>query len=73
MAFLSGVRFPDKIAYGSKGGKSWRNTRVDLTAGTGEGVQRWTIPRGEYDVRWGIQNQDDFQDVISQLRARRAN
>ena len=64
MVFLSGVRFPDAIAYGSRGGKSWRNTRVDLTAGAGEGVQRWTIPRGEYDVRWGLRGQDDFQDVI---------
>ena len=63
MGFLAGVSLPEHIAYGSKGGPTWRTDVVTLPSGATERVQRWTSPIRQYDLRTGVRTLDDFHQV----------
>jgi uncharacterized protein (TIGR02217 family) len=63
MAFLAGVSIPQRIAYGSKGGPTWRTDVTTLDNGATERIQRWTAPIYAYDLKSGIRTLDDFHDI----------
>ncbi|MCU0842917.1 MAG: DUF2460 domain-containing protein [Thiobacillaceae bacterium] len=52
--FIEAPRFPDDISYGSRGGPGWATTVIETDSGSEVRNQRWSYPRHEYDVAFGI-------------------
>ncbi len=52
--FIESPRFPDDISYGSRGGPGWATTVIETDSGSEARNQRWSYPRHEYDVAFGI-------------------
>ena len=52
--FIETPRFPDDISYGSRGGPGFATTVVPTDSGSESRNQRWSYPRHEYDVAFGI-------------------
>jgi uncharacterized protein (TIGR02217 family) len=69
-SFIEAPRFPDDISYGSSGGPTWSTTVVEIDSGSESRNQRWSYPRHEYDVGYGIktlaslENLSDFFKVV---------
>jgi uncharacterized protein (TIGR02217 family) len=52
--FIETPRFPDDISYGSRGGPGWSTNVVETDSGAESRNQRWSYPRHEYDVAFGV-------------------
>jgi len=63
--FIEDPRFPVNISYGSRGGPSWNTNIVIVDSGAETRNQRWSYPRHEYDVSYGIKEQSDLEDLLS--------
>ncbi len=52
--FIESPRFPDDISYGSRGGPGWSTTVIETDSGAEARNQRWSYPRHEFDVAFGV-------------------
>jgi uncharacterized protein (TIGR02217 family) len=63
--FIESPRFPDAISYGSKGGPVWNTNIVITDSGAEQRNQRWSYPRHEYDVSYGVKDIGDLESLLS--------
>jgi uncharacterized protein (TIGR02217 family) len=63
--FIESPRFPDDISYGSRGGPSWATTVVETDSGVEKRNQRWSYPRHQYDVAYGVNTVARLENLIS--------
>lgn len=63
--FLETPRFPECISYGSSGGPGYSTSVIVLASGYERRNANWEDSRHQYDVAYGIKDQDNLQDVIS--------
>jgi len=64
------VQFPTGISYGSRGGPGHNTSVIELDSGAEERIARWSTPRCNYDVSYGVKSYEDLADVIKFARAR---
>jgi uncharacterized protein (TIGR02217 family) len=69
MAF-HGVRFPDNISRGARGGPERRTQIVELASGDEERNASWAHSRRRFDVAYGIRRTDDLASVVAFFEAR---
>ncbi len=69
MAFLETPRFPDDIAYGSKGGPRYKTSVVVMASGREKRNISWSQARHQYDVRYGIRNQTQLDSLLNFFHA----
>jgi uncharacterized protein (TIGR02217 family) len=62
--FIESPRFPDAISYGSAGGPTWNTNIVITDSGAEIRNQRWSYPRHEYDVAFGVKDIGDLEDLL---------
>lgn len=58
------IRFPKEISYGSSGGPGYSTSVIEVRSGAEKRNANWDYPRCEYDVAYGIRNQDDLEALI---------
>jgi len=63
--FIESPRFPEAISFGSAGGPTWNTNIVITDSGAEVRNQRWSYPRHEYDVAFGIKDRQDMEDLLS--------
>jgi uncharacterized protein (TIGR02217 family) len=63
--FIETPRFPDDIAYGSKGGPGWSTNVVETDSGAESRNQRWSYPRHKFDVAYGIRTMARLENLLS--------
>lgn len=64
-AFIESPRFPVNISYGSAGGPTWNTNIVITDSGAEIRNQRWSYPRHQYDVAYGVKDISDMEDLLS--------
>jgi len=64
------IRFPDKLAYGSRGGPGYATEVLTLDSGREVRVQRWAEPRSQYDASYGLKSLADLGELITFYHAR---
>lgn len=64
MAFLETPRFPDDIAYGSKGGPTYKTSVIVQASGYEKRNIAWAQARHQYDVSYGIRNQTQLDALL---------
>jgi uncharacterized protein (TIGR02217 family) len=69
MSFLETPRFPDNIAYGSRGGPMYSTRIIRVHSGHTKRLARWTYPLHQYDVSYGIRTQSDVYAVLEMFHA----
>jgi uncharacterized protein (TIGR02217 family) len=69
MSFLETPRFPDNIAYGSRGGPMYSTRVIRVHSGHTKSFSRWTYPLHQYDVSYGIRAQEDVYSVLEFFHA----
>lgn len=62
--FIESPRFPDDISYGSRGGPAYNTTVIVVDSGAESRNQRWSYPRHEYDVAYGINTLAKLEDLL---------
>lgn len=63
MASHDEVRLPEDIERGAQGGPRFRVTRVRLASGREKRNRLWQQPLQTWDIGYGIQSQEDWEDV----------
>jgi uncharacterized protein (TIGR02217 family) len=63
--FIETPRFPDDISYGSKGGPVWSTTVVEQDSGSESRNQRWSYPRHEFDVAYGVNTIARLENLLT--------
>lgn len=69
MSFYESPRFPTRISFGSSGGPEFRTTVIETWSGREVRNQDWSYPRCRYNIRYGIRNREDGQQVIDHFWA----
>lgn len=69
MSFLETPRFPDDIAYGSKGGPSFKTNVFTLSSGHEHRNIQWSTPKHMYDVAYGVRSQAKLYSLIEYFHA----
>jgi len=64
MAFHD-VRLPDYIESGAQGGPRFKTSILTLSSGFEKRNINWERSRGEWDISYGIQSQEDAEDVLA--------
>ena len=64
------VLFPVNISYGARGGPGYNTRRIEKQSGISEKIQRWALPRHQYDVSFGIRSYADAYAVKTFFMAR---
>lgn len=59
MAFHD-VQFPTNIGYGSSGGPSFKTEVIELDSGQERRVSRWSQPRHQFSVAYGVRDYSDL-------------
>lgn len=54
------IQFPPGISYGSAGGPGYFTEIIEVDGGAEELISRWSVPRRQYDVAYGIKSRDDL-------------
>lgn len=62
--FIETPRFPDAISFGSAGGPTWNTNIVITDSGAEVRNQRWSYPRHEYDVAFGVKASTDLESLL---------
>ena len=57
------ARFPVNISYGARGGPGYNTLRIEKQSGISDKIQRWALPRHQYDISFGIRSYDDAYAV----------
>ena len=65
MAFLETPRFPDDIAYGSKGGPTYKTSVLIQASGHEKRNSYWTQARHKYDVAYGVRTQAQLDALLT--------
>ena len=63
--FIEAPRFPEDISYGSRGGPGWATTVIETDSGSEVRNQRWSYPRHEYDVAFGINTLARLEELLT--------
>ena len=63
--FIESPRFPDDISEGSRGGPVWATTVVEQDSGSESRNQRWSYPRHEFDVAYGVNTLARMEALLS--------
>ena len=71
MITIDNVRLPEDVERGVQGGPMFNTIVVNTEGGGTDTNQNWQYPLFLGDVGYGIQDVDDFQDVIAFFYARR--
>jgi uncharacterized protein (TIGR02217 family) len=58
------IRFPTDISYGSSGGPGYSTGIVSMKSGKEKRNINWEYPRSEYDVAYGIEEQDELELLV---------
>jgi len=69
MAFLETPRFPDDIAYGSKGGPMYNTSVIRLESGFEKRNKNWSFPLSQFDVAYGIRREASMYSLIEFFHA----
>lgn len=69
MAFHD-VRLPEDIERGAIGGLGFKTTILSLASGHEQRNIDWSIARGSWDVGYGMEHKEDFDDVNAFHKAR---
>jgi uncharacterized protein (TIGR02217 family) len=69
MAFHE-VQFPSDISYGSRGGPGFKTEVTALDSGAEQVVQKWSTPRRQYNVKYGIKNKSMISSLLAFYIAR---
>lgn len=69
MSFLETPRFPDNIAYGSRGGPVYSVRRVTVDSGHSKKWLRWQCALHQYDISYGVRTQNDVYSVLEYFHA----
>lgn len=69
MAF-DNIRLPDDIERGAQGGPRFRTTVITLSSGFERRNRDWEQTRGAWDIGYGLQRKDQFDDVVAFFYAR---
>jgi uncharacterized protein (TIGR02217 family) len=64
-SFIEAPRFPDDISYGSRGGPGWSTTVVETDSGSESRNQRWSYPRHEFDVSYGVNTLVRLENLLN--------
>lgn len=64
MSFLETPRFPDNIAFGSRGGPVRPIRRVTVASGRRKKFVSWQYPLHNYDVVYGVRDRSDLYSVL---------
>lgn len=62
--FIEAPRFPDDISYGSRGGPAYNTTVIVVDSGAESRNQRWSYPRHEYDVAYGVNTLARLEELL---------
>lgn len=65
------VQFPNKIAYGAKGGPRYKTTVITTESGYEQRIQHWTNGRGFWNVSSGVKSNDQRDVLNAFFRARK--
>lgn len=70
MAFHD-VRLREDIERGAQGGPQFKTTVIELSSGKEKRNINWSEARAKYNIAYGIQQREDFQEVLAFFYARR--
>ena len=65
------VRLPVHVEKGATGGPGFNTTILELSSGHEQRNQNWSVSRGQWDIGYGIQCEEDLEEVIAFFYARR--
>jgi uncharacterized protein (TIGR02217 family) len=67
MAILPFVEqlLPENVSYGAKGGPGFKTEIFTSASGFEQRSVLWAISRAEYDISFGIRDEDDMKEVIT--------
>ena len=57
-------RLPDQVERGANGGPRFNTTVLTLSGGDEQRNINWSQSRARYDIGYGIQTKEDFQDIL---------
>ena len=63
--FIETPTFPVDISYDSRGGPGWSTNVVETDSGAESRNQRWSYPRHEYDVAYGLKTTTRLENLLS--------
>lgn len=72
MAF-DNIRFPTDISYGSSAGPGFKTQIIELRSGAEERISRWSAPRHQYDLGYGVRTYAALTVVKRFFLARRGS
>ena len=64
------VRLPVYVERGARGGGRFKTQIVSLSSGYEKRNRQWSKARMRWDIGYGIQDQDDYEDIIEFFYAR---
>lgn len=59
------TRLPEEIEKGAKGGPGFLTTVMPLQSGKEKRNQEWSLQRLKWDISYGIQTKDDYEEVLA--------
>lgn len=65
------VRLPDNVERGAKGGHNFKTIVLTVASGAEKRREVWSRARGEWDVGYGIDDDEAFQAVVAFFLGRR--
>lgn len=69
MAFIETPRFPDRIAYGSKGGPKYQTSVVRTFSGVEQRNIDWQYPLYEFDISYGVKTVAQYDELLALFHA----
>lgn len=69
MAFIESPRFPERIAYNSRGGVRFRTAKVETLSGREYRVQRWPQGLRHYDLAHSVKLQTEIDELDAYFHA----
>lgn len=68
---ITPIRFPDDIAYGSRGGPEFATSVTTTESGYEQRSSLWSSARMRYNVAYGIRSEAQLQTLLGFFRSRR--
>lgn len=68
---IDNVRLPENIERGAVGGPRFNTALVTLDGGYEQTQQNWEVPRRAWQIGYGVQSKEDYEDVLAFFMARR--
>lgn len=67
---VDNVQLPDQVEQGAKGGPRFKTNITTLSDGAETRNSEWARTRGRWDIGYGMQNKNDFSEVVTFFYAR---